>query len=88
MTTTGWVRTDPAEYSDALQAEVFWHEAREQLALLQEKLDLDQPEVWTIYCVLHPDEDGMSGLEAIDGSQDYEEAKEIAHEMAQELMAG
>ena len=80
---------DPAEYAhiDALQAEVFWHRGREQLLLVQQKPDPDEPPVWTVYAVLHADEDGFNGLESIDGAGDYAEAKQIAVEMAAEVVA-
>lgn len=86
MTNTGWVRMDPNDYTHlhAQKVAVFWHDGREQLLMVQE-----QPVPnWTIYAVLHEDEDGTDGLEAIDGAEDTEQAKQIAREIAAEVMAG
>lgn len=86
MNTTGWVRQDPETYAhlNAQKAAVFCHEGREHLLLVQEH---PVPN-WTIYAVLHADSDGVDGLEAIDGAADYAEVKQIAREMAAEVMAG
>lgn len=86
MTTTGWVEADPNEYGhlQVQKVAVFWHDGRKQLLLVQET---PVPN-WTIYAVLHADTDGMDGLEAIDGAQDYAQVKQIAREMAAEVMAG
>lgn len=86
MNTTGWVQRDPNEYTglNAQKVAVFCHAGREHLLLVQE-----QPVPnWTIYAVMHADTDGTDGLEAIDGAEDYAEVKQIAREMAAEVMSG
>ncbi len=85
MNTTGWVELDPNMYPhlSAQKVAVFRHDGRDQLLLVQE-----QPVPnWIIYAVLHADQDGTDGLEAIDGAPDYAEAKQIAREMAAEVMS-
>jgi hypothetical protein len=86
MNTTGWVQQDPNNYTHlrAQKVAAFRHDGREHLLLVQEH---PVPN-WTIYAILHADQDGIDGLEAIDGAADYAEAKQVARELAAEVMSG
>lgn len=73
---------NPAEYMHigAQKAEAFCVKGRRQILLVQVPR-------WEVYAVLHPDEDGFAGLEHIDTVETFEEAKDIADAMGEELLA-
>jgi hypothetical protein len=77
-----WVAMDPADYEhlDAQKVEAFQIEGRRQILVVQVPR-------WEVYSVLHLEEDGFSGLEQIDTLDSFEEAKDVADAMAEELLA-
>lgn len=77
-----WVAMDLADYEhlDAQKVEAFHIEGRRHILVVQVPR-------WEVYSVLHLDEDGVSGLEQIDTLDSFEEAKEVADAMAEELLA-